>query len=214
MKRLVMLAAVLAASIGSATVEAQTLKFTAAQTVNANGSVTPTLTWCTEGAASPGTTCSGSGAAVACTASGDWAGTKGAAGSETLAAITAGKSYALQCSWAGQDQFTVSWVPPTKNDDGSTLTDLAGYHVYYGQSASMSTNQVKDLPQPAASSAILGPGLAPGTWYVVVDAYNKNGVASAKVPAPPLQKVLGSGVSVTQSVKVTFPNAPTNLTIQ
>jgi hypothetical protein len=30
---------------------------------------------------------------------------------------------------------TISWTPPTDNEDGSPLTDLAGYHVYIGQTS-------------------------------------------------------------------------------
>jgi hypothetical protein len=214
MRRAWILAALIAAAAFANVAQSQTLKFTVAQTVNANGSVTPGLTWCTEGSASSGTSCSGSGAAVACTASGDWGGAKGPAGSETLAPVTIGKSYTLACSWAGQDSIQFTWTPPTTNTDGSPLTDLAGYHVYYGTTPTMSVNQVKDIPQPGASSTVLGPGLAPGTWYVVLDSYNVAKVPSGKAPSPPLSKTLGSGVSVTQSVRVTFPNAPTNLTVQ
>jgi hypothetical protein len=29
----------------------------------------------------------------------------------------------------------VSWTPPTQRTDGSALTDLAGYRVYYGKSS-------------------------------------------------------------------------------
>ena len=28
---------------------------------------------------------------------------------------------------------TLSWMPPTENADGSALTDLAGYRIYYGR---------------------------------------------------------------------------------
>lgn len=215
MKRLLLCVAMLAAvSIGSATVEAQTLKFTAGQTVNANGSVTPVLTWCTEGAtASPGTTCATTGVASACTASGDWSGTKGASGSETLAAITSTKSYVIACSWPGQDKFTVSWTPPTQNDDGTPLTDLKGYDVYYANSPTNGPIAV-DVPNAGATSKVVGPGLAPGTYYIQVDAYTSAGILSKKSPATPLVKTLGTGVSATQSVKVSFPNAPTNVTVQ
>lgn len=198
----------------SAGSEAETLKFTVAQQVNANGSVTPTLTWCTEQVASSNpTTCAGSAPASACTASGDWTGTKAAQGSETLAAVTTTKAYTLQCSWPGSDSFTVSWVPPTKNTDGSTLTDLKGYKVYYSTSQAMSNNQRIDVVSPA-SNVVIGPGLAPATYWVVVSAYNVAGVESIKVPSPPASKVLSSGASVSQMVKVTFPEAPTNVTVQ
>ncbi len=30
---------------------------------------------------------------------------------------------------------TLSWTPPTQNTDGSPLTDLAGYRVYWGTSS-------------------------------------------------------------------------------
>lgn len=214
MRRLALLAALFAASIGSAAIEAQTLKFTAAQTVNANGSVTPVLTWCTEGTtASPGTTCAATGGAAACTASGDWTGTKGASGSETLAAIASGKSYALACTWPGQDRFTVSWIPPTLRDDGSQLTNLKGYDVYYATSPTAAAQMI-DVPNAGVTSQLVGPGLAPGTYYVQVDAYDSAGILSKKAPAAPLVKTIGSAVSATQSVKVTFPNAPTNVTVQ
>lgn len=210
-----MLVMALILAAGGHAIEAQTLKFTVAQTANANGSVTPALTWCTEGAtASPGSTCSSTGAAAACIASGDWSGTKAPAGSETLAAVTSGKNYQLQCNWSGDDKITLTWSPPTKNDDGSPLTDLAGFHVYYGTSPSMSNNQVKDVKGATTTQTVLGPGLAPGTWYVVMDAYNANGALSTKAPAPPASKVLGTGVVVSQSVKVTFPQAPVITGIQ
>lgn len=209
-----MLCAALIAAVSIGSAEAQTLKFTAAQTVNANGSVTPVLTWCTEGAAaSPGTTCATTGVASACTASGDWTGTKGASGSESLAAITSTKSYALACSWPGQDKFTVSWTPPTQNDDGSQLTNLKGYDVYYANGPTASPLAI-DVPNAGATSQVVGPGLAPGTYYIQIDAYTTSGILSKKAPPTPLTKTLGTGASVTQSVKVSFPNAPTNVTVQ
>lgn len=207
--------AILACAMGSAQLSAQTLKFTAAQTVNANGSVTPVLTWCTEGAtASPGTTCAATGHASACTASGDWSGAKlGAGGTETLATITSSKSYVLACNWPGQDKFTVSWTPPTLNDDGTALTNLKGFDVYYATSPTVGPVMI-DVPNAGATSQVVGPGLAPGSYYVQVDAYSTNGILSKKSPVTPLVKTLSTGASVTQSVMVKFPNPPTNVTIQ
>jgi len=198
----------------SSMASAENLKFTVGQQVNTNGSVTPTLTWCTEQVTSPGLTCAGSAPASACTASGDWSGSKAASGSETLAAVSTTKTYSLQCSWPGSDQFTVKWTPPTTNSDGSPLTDLKGFHVYYSTSSSMSQNQLKDVQNPAAGSVIIGPGLAPATYYVVVSAYNVPGAESTKVPSPPLSRAVSSGAVVGQTVKVTFPAAPTNLTVE
>lgn len=193
--------------------EAQTLKFTAGQTVNANGSVTPVLSWCTEGSpASAGTTCAGTGGASACAASGDWSGAKAASGSETLPAITSVKSYALACNWPGQDRFTVSWTPPTQRDDGTTLTNLKGYTIYFSTSPTGIPQEI-DVTSAGATSQLVGPGLVPGTYYVQIDAYDTAGIQSKKSPAAPLVKTLGAGVSVTQSFKVSFPNPPTGLTV-
>jgi hypothetical protein len=130
------------------------------------------------------------------------------------ATITSTKTYTLSCSWPGADTITLSWIPPSQNDDGSALTDLAGFRVYYSQTSGMSVNQVKTVATPGATGTVIGPGLAPGPWYVVVSAYNTPGAESVKVPSPPLTKTLAPGATVGQSFKVTFPNAPSNFTVQ
>jgi hypothetical protein len=71
----------------------------------------------------------------------------------------------------------VSWTPPTTNTDGSTLTNLAGYVIYYGTSASELTQQVQ-VSNPGISSYLVT-GLTNGTWYFAVAAYNSAGAASA-----------------------------------
>lgn len=66
---------------------------------------------------------------------------------------------------------TVSWTPPTINVDGSPLTDLRGYRVYYGTS-STNLDTVHDLPNPGLASAVIE-NLSPATWYFAVKAYNE-----------------------------------------
>ncbi len=39
-------------------------------------------------------------------------------------------------------QTTLSWTPPTQNEDGSPLEDLAGYVVYYGTSSNTYTQSI------------------------------------------------------------------------
>lgn len=193
--------------------DAQILKYTGTTAVNADGSVTPTLTWCTEQVASPGTSCTGA-PASACTATGDWTGAKAASGTQTLPATSTSKSYSLQCSWPGKDSITVNWVAPTLNDDGTPLTDLAGYKIYYSNSPAMSQNQVKDVKPGSVNSAVLGPGLAPGTYYIVMNSYTAASIESTKVPSPPHTHVLAAGATATQAFKVSFPNPPINITTQ
>jgi hypothetical protein len=72
---------------------------------------------------------------------------------------------------------TLTWVPPTLNSDGSTLTDLAGYQIDYGTSAS-SLNNTITVANPGTSSYTIN-NLASGTWYFAVQAYTSAGAQSA-----------------------------------
>ena len=141
---------------------AGTINFTANQT-SATGSLTPVLTWSTTPVAS------------SCTASGAWSGTKFASGSETLATITASKSYTLTCAW-GNGTANLSWVAPTQNTDGSSLTNLKGYRILYGTSAS-NLNLSQSVNSATATSASI-PALGSGTWYFAVRAVNTSGAES------------------------------------
>ena len=70
----------------------------------------------------------------------------------------------------------VSWTPPSTNSDGSPLTNLAGYIIYYGTSAGALTQQVR-VANPGLTSDMVT-GLTNGTWYFAVAAYNTTGTAS------------------------------------
>ena len=78
------------------------------------------------------------------------------------------------------------WTAPTRNEDGSALTDLAGYKVRYGQSAGALT-QVLDVAAPAATTTRIE-GLVAGTWYFTVASYTNTGVES--VQAGPVSKAV------------------------
>jgi hypothetical protein len=70
----------------------------------------------------------------------------------------------------------LSWTPPTQNTDGSALTNLSGYRVYWGTSQGNYTN-----------STTIGNGLSsyvvdqltPATWYFALTAVNSTGAESA-----------------------------------
>jgi hypothetical protein len=72
---------------------------------------------------------------------------------------------------------SLSWVAPTQNTDGTTLTDLAGFRVYHGFSAE-SLSPEHDLPG-AGVSTYRYEGLSSGTHYFAVSAYAATGVESA-----------------------------------
>lgn len=72
---------------------------------------------------------------------------------------------------------TLSWVAPTQNTDGTALTNLAGYRIAYGTSAS-ALNQTIELSNPSLTTYVVD-DLAPGTWYFAVKAYTSAGAESA-----------------------------------
>jgi len=71
---------------------------------------------------------------------------------------------------------TVQWTPPTENTDGSALTDLAGFRIKYGRSAS-TLDQTVNLTNPGMASYVIE-DLASGTWYFAVMAYTSGGAES------------------------------------
>ena len=199
MKRLLMGAALAALALTASFSYAQTAptgSFTLATRVNANGTLTPTLTWSTTPAA------------TSCTASGDsaWAGTKAASGTQTLADFptTTPKAYALVCTWPGQTQALLTWTPPTLNTDGTALTNLAGYRVSYGAS-SQQLVQTQQVANPGATSYTIT-NLTPGTWYFGVKAYTTQGSESALSNI--VSRAVTGPVEWNQSTGVKVPQAP------
>lgn len=71
---------------------------------------------------------------------------------------------------------TLSWTPPTLNNDGSVLTDLAGYTIYFGLSAANYTNQIS-IDNPGISTFVVE-GLVPNTYYFVATSINTSGAES------------------------------------
>jgi hypothetical protein len=73
---------------------------------------------------------------------------------------------------------TLSWKAPTGNTDGSTLTDLAGYHVYYGTDSASLTRSANVATGSSLQYQITG--LTAGKWYFTIAAYNSDGVESTR----------------------------------
>jgi Putative Ig domain len=72
---------------------------------------------------------------------------------------------------------TLSWMPPTQNTDGSVLTNLSGYRIYYGTSPS-ALNQTITLNNPGLTTYIVQ-NLSPATYYFAVKALASTGVESS-----------------------------------
>jgi hypothetical protein len=71
---------------------------------------------------------------------------------------------------------TLSWTPPTTNSDGSPLTNLAGYKIYWGPAAGNYPNSAT-LTNPGLTSYVVS-NLVPGTYFFVATAVNSLGAES------------------------------------
>jgi hypothetical protein len=86
-------------------------------------------------------------------------------------------AFSISVTQIGTGSATVSWVPPTENEDGSALTDLARYRVLYGRTSS-NLDQSLVVNNAGASTASID-NLSPGTWFFGVVAINSVGTESA-----------------------------------
>jgi hypothetical protein len=77
---------------------------------------------------------------------------------------------------AANRSVTLTWSKPTRNTDGSALTDLAAYLVSYGQ-MSRDYGQVVRVPAGSTQSVVIE-GLAAGRWFFAIRSVNSAGVAS------------------------------------
>lgn len=69
------------------------------------------------------------------------------------------------------ESLTLTWDAPTTNVDGSELTDLAGYRVYYGTS---SNNYTESIDVGSANMAVIS-NLSSSALCFVVTAYDISG---------------------------------------
>jgi Putative Ig domain len=85
-------------------------------------------------------------------------------------------AFTITVAQATNGSATLSWTPPTQNTDGSSLTDLAGFRVVYGTSAS-TLSQIVEIANPGVATYLVS-GLTSGTWYFAVKAYSSTGAES------------------------------------
>jgi len=76
--------------------------------------------------------------------------------------------------------ITISWTPPQARADGSPLTDLAGYHIYYG-TASGVYSQTVTVASPSATSYTIA-NLSAGTYYVTMRSFDTSNIESSSSP--------------------------------
>jgi hypothetical protein len=72
---------------------------------------------------------------------------------------------------------TLRWTAPTRNTDGSALTNLAGYRIFYGTSSGSMTQMIQ-VGNGGITSYVVS-NLSPATYYFTVRAYNSGGAESS-----------------------------------
>jgi hypothetical protein len=83
---------------------------------------------------------------------------------------------AAQGGSGGPGSATLSWEAPTTNSDGTALTDLAGYRIYYGSSA-LHLDHTVNIRTIGLQTYVIE-GLEPGNWYFAVVARAASGAES------------------------------------
>ena len=71
---------------------------------------------------------------------------------------------------------TLSWTPPTENEDGTVLTDLAGYRLYWGTTPGVYTDSLT-INNPGLTTYVVE-NLPPGTYEFVATSFNAAGTES------------------------------------
>ncbi len=78
---------------------------------------------------------------------------------------------------------TVSWQAPTDNANGTVLTNLKGYKIYYGEGPRNYSSTIQ-VPNPGLTTYVVE-NLSPGHYYFAVTAYNSLGEESDFSPEIP-----------------------------
>ena len=76
----------------------------------------------------------------------------------------------------GNGMATLIWQTPTTDTSGAALTDLAGYRIYYGMSA---TDLSQTVQLSIGIQTYVIDALGPGTWYFAIKAVTSTGAESA-----------------------------------
>ena len=93
-------------------------------------------------------------------------------------ATTSLPAFGVSVTQSGSGSVTLSWMPPTENDDGTILRDLAGYRIYIGQSAN-ALNRVIVLNNAGLTRYVIE-NLSPARWHFAMTSVNSGGRESQR----------------------------------
>ncbi len=86
-------------------------------------------------------------------------------------------AFSIAVSETANGSATLSWTPPTRNTDGSSLSNLSGYRIMYGTSSSALTKSI-NITNPGVSTYVVE-NLSPATYYFAVKSIASSGAESA-----------------------------------
>lgn len=86
-------------------------------------------------------------------------------------------AFSIAVSETANGSATLSWTPPTRNTDGSSLSNLSGYRIMYGTSSSALTKSI-NVTNPGVSTYVVE-NLSPATYYFAVKSITSSGAESA-----------------------------------
>ena len=92
------------------------------------------------------------------------------------------------CNTRDVNTGTISfkWDPPVENEDGSRLTDLKGYRLYWGPPGRPFENRI-DIGSPETTAYVLE-DLPNGKWHLGLSAVNQRGLESDLITATAIIK--------------------------
>ena len=124
-----------------------------------------------------------------CAANGGWSNNTATSGTQPVGPLSSSQEFTITCvNSAGEisksvlvtvepnisvDTAELSWTPPTTNENGTSLTDLAGYTINYGTMES-NLNQTITINNPGVNSYIIE-NLTASSYYFVVKAFDSSG---------------------------------------
>jgi hypothetical protein len=82
-------------------------------------------------------------------------------------------TFSIAVNQSSSGTATLDWTSVTQNTNGTSVTNLAGYYVYYGNSAGSMTKTIQ-IANPTVTSYVVS-NLSSGTWYFGVAAYTSTG---------------------------------------
>ena len=86
-------------------------------------------------------------------------------------------AFDINVSQVANGSATLTWTAPTMNSDGTPLTDLASYRIYYGFSEGNYPNEI-NVQNPGITSYVVE-NLPPNTYFFVTTSVNSSGIESA-----------------------------------